>query len=850
LVTERWNPQGKTEDDNIAWAIDAAVLTLDPFKLSLRYESLQMGPAFQPNVDLEAAMKSVSPKQKYAWNNAPASIQEWVGRADFLKAITNDWIDSKKRITGLIGFGGEGKSSLARRWVEDLLKDTTSPQPDGVFWWGFYDRPNIDEFFEVALNYLSGSNVDLARLYPSSSARVHFLAGMLHGGRYLFILDGLEGLQYQEGDQFGLLKSNDLREFLLFFAAPSHDSFCIVTSRVPLLDIMEYTTYQHRDVERLSAPDGRGLLKKLGVNGDDAKLDKVVVDCDGHALTLSLIGSHIADQYGGDISHIKDLPPPTADEPRYKRVHSILKHYDKHLSDEERAFLKIFSAFRIPVDKTAFDDVFRAKPQRLMNRILNRILGRKPEAIGVPIAALDIAALDDPAFEQMVRQLVDYRILRYEVRTGKYFTHPLIRSHYYDFLLAGDQSQALDVHRHLKEYYLSQAEDMPDNPTLYDLKPLIEALHHACGSGAYEEASNILSERIYQGDNFYLIQTLGAYETNLMILQEFFSEGDTSQDPLFSSPRDKSWILGEIGFSLMNMGRLDRAEQFLVRANFIDLNVIKNWSNASILYQNLSDLYASLGALDRSAEASRQALELSIRSGNKDIEVRSIAFLAFVEHLQGYLAAASKDFKKAETLQRETDPILRYLNSFRGMQYLYLYSYRGIHHADHLFQVGNAVYARKVTKLNLEICKVQHWLNCVSRCHRLLGDLDANDGDHDGARTHYNEALKIAREITNLRLLIESLLARGRWGAKHMKNASEAFSDLDEALNYATTSGFRIFEADIRVALAWAHLVAGNKENAKAEALRAKQMSDDMGYYWGKKDSDEVLAEIEKVQQD
>jgi hypothetical protein len=80
-----------------------------------------------------------------------------------------------------------------------------------------------------------------------------------------------------------------------------------------------------------------------------------------------------------------------------------------------------------------------------------------------------------------------------------------------------------------------------------------------------------------------------------------------------------------------------------------------------------------------------------------------------------------------------------------------------------------------------------------------------------------------------------------------MKNASDALNDLEEALNYATTSGFRIFEADIRVALAWAHIAAGDKEKAKAEALHAKQMSKEMGYYWGNIDADEVLTEIEKA---
>ena len=695
-------------------------------------------------------------------------------------------------------------------------------QPDSVFWWGFYDRPSVDEFFEAALNYLSGGNANLARLYPSSSARIHLLAGMLHGGRYLFVLDGLEGLQHQEGDQFGLLKSNNLREFLQFFAAPDHDSFCLMTSRVPLLEFMEYTTYQHRDVEQLSAAEGRELLQKLGVKGTDPELDKVVADWEGYALTLSLIGSYIADQYGGDISHIKDLPPPTSGEPRYKKVHSVLKHYDEHLNGEERAFLKIFSAFRTPVDKTAFDGVFRAE------------LIEEPKAINVPIASLD-----DAAFDAMVKRLVDYRILRHELRTGEYNTHPLIRSHYYDLLLTGDQSQALDVHRQLKEYYLAQAEDLPYEPTLDDLKPLIEAVHHACRSGAYDEAINILWERIYQDLNCNLYYKLGANETALAILEEFFKEQDTSQDPLVSCPVDKGWILGEIGFCLMNLGRLYQAEPFIERSNFINLNITKNWTNASRCYHNLSDLYASLGALDRSAEASRQALELSIRAGDKSAEGTertSIAYLAFAEHLQGSLITASEGFRKAEALEQGIDPKRQYL-----------YSFRGIKHADHLIRIGNVANARKVIEANLEICKINHWQFLVSRCYRVLGDLDANGGDHDCARTHYNEALKIAHSINDRDVLIEALLARGGWAAKHMKNASEAFSDLDEALNYAVSGGYRILEADIRVALAWANLAAGNKEKAKTEAQRAKQMSKEMGYYWGKKYADEILAEIEKT---
>ncbi|MDP2975828.1 MAG: hypothetical protein Q8N45_06390, partial [Anaerolineales bacterium] len=92
---------------------------------------------------------------------------------------------------------------------------------------------------------------------------------------------------------------------------------------------------------------------------------------------------------------------------------------------------------------------------------------------------------------------------------------------------------------------------------------------------------------------------------------------------------------------------------------------------------------------------------------------------------------------------------------------------------------------------------------------------------------------------------------------------TDAFNDLNEALNTAFEGGYRIYEADIRVALAWAYIAdltpgpsptlrlrsgqAGRGESlakAKAEASRALQMSAEMGYYWGKVDAEEVLKVI------
>ena len=72
----------------------------------------------------------------------------------------------------------------------------------------------------------------------------------------------------------------------------------------------------------------------------------------------------------------------------------------------------------------------------------------------------------------------------------------------------------------------------------------------------------------------------------------------------------------------------------------------------------------------------------------------------------------------------------------------------------------------------------------------------------------------------------------------------QAFNDLKEALGYAIESGYRISEADIRVALGWAYLANDEPSKAKAEAERALSMSVEMGYHWGQVDAKEVLEKL------
>jgi tetratricopeptide (TPR) repeat protein len=724
-------------------------------------------------------------------------------------------------------------------------------RPDGVFWWGFYTRPSIDEFFEAALAYMSGGRIDPRRI-SSASTRAQVIGAMLGAGRYLFVMDGLEVMQHQAGDSYGLLRSNDLRDFLQLFCAPGHQSFCLITSRAPLLDLMSYSTYRHRDVTRLSPPDGRALLRRLGVRAHgrapvrDAALDVVVADWDGHALTLGLLGAYLVERHSGDVGKLDldDISPPTADEDRYERVHRVLRRYDEHLTEAERAFLTLFSAFRTPVHESAFEKVFRASAQPPNNPTTEP-----------PINA-PIVALTDTEFDATIKRLVTYRILRHDPREAIYTAHPLVRDHYLARLTAGGRAQAEDAHERIKDYYLELAGDTPQYPTLDDLAPLIEVVHHACRAGAYDEAWQVYWGRIIQQNRRLLVWQLGAYETTLALTLEFFPESDATQEPLVSSPGDKGFILNRIGLCLMNLGRLAEAAPFYERSNAM-ASELEDWHNASVGYQNLASLHAYLGALAASADAATRALDLARRAESKQDERNSLAWQAWAAHLQGDLEVAGAAFVQAETLEREIDSTVRYL-----------YSMRGIQNANHLRRAGDPAYACRITEANLEICERHRFIKSISQCHRILGDLDAGDGNDEGARTHYDQALQIARSITFRPALIEALLARGRWAARHLRDAPAAFSDLSEALSYATDGGYRIYEADARVALAWAHLAAARSPRppaedgrsagegpgvrvahlapARAEADRAWQMSEQMGYYWGWVDAEEVRGEIEK----
>ncbi len=517
IISQSYYADPKTlKDHQTAWAVNASVLSLDPFDLPVQDEPVPLRGAPQSPFDLAAAKVIARPDPGVKLFGAPPSSSTWVGRGELLRSLNDDWINPAIYVTGLIGFGGEGKSSLARRWLDTLLQDTSQPQPDGVFWWSFYEQPSAGSFFKAALAHFqrdpSLSERFKKTLQKWDKEAAQTLGALLATGRYLFILDGLEIMQHQEGDQYGLLEDENLREFLCYFATPEHMSFCLITSRTPLFDLIDYTTYKQRNVDHLNDYEGRALLRQLGVSGTDALLSQIVAKCEGYALALTLIGTSIVEKSGGNVVDINDLPVLVEGDPHSQRIDRILRHYDKSLTDAERAFLMILSAFRWSVDEKVFAQVFRPPTTNELDEVheasdekvlaqslrttttkeLNRIHAALDESgltqafrttttkeLNRVLAALDergftktmtnelnrvLAALDERGFKACINRLLERRIVSYDSQTHLYTTHVLIRAHYYNRLKVLPDAQVRMIHINIAKYYLSRISLIKSTP--------------------------------------------------------------------------------------------------------------------------------------------------------------------------------------------------------------------------------------------------------------------------------------------------------------------------------------------------------------------------------------------------
>jgi len=731
----------------------------------------------------------------------------FVGRVDMLTKITEWYKNPEVRIGALIGWGGVGKSALVRQWYDSLEENKI--QPDGIFWWGFYRNAFLDQFLNALLRYVSQEKIDPDSI-KSNWEKTERIKEYISQGAYLIILDGLEQMQKSEsGDEFGKMLHGECIELLHYLADAPKAGLCLITTRFPLKDLENWSedSYKTLPLVDLSLPDAIAMLRKRGVKGSDNDLKEVVERYRGHALSLTSVAGYLKRYYDGEIKHAPDIKFVFGDEKRFEDVNKLLRKYGEKMKEFELVFLNIFSLFRREVTENEFTGVFRHK---IEDTSFNDVL--------VKMSDLD--------FKDLVDGLVEWRLISYDETKDSYSTHPLIKAYFETSFVEKDRRLC---HKRIHEYFGEHAPEKPE--TLEEMQPLFEQVYHGCAAGLYDKSlEEVYWPKIHRRNEHFIIYKLGAWETDLSLIRNFFPNGEFAQLSLVSKKSDQSWLLSSAGLSLLNTGRPKEAEETILTGIRMII-ASKDWKNASGGYQNLADLQFRMGEIRKGFESTKSALEMAEKVGAVEV-LRSKAYLAYTLHLLGKSGEAEKWMREAGEHERKIS----------GGQ---LYSIGGVFYADFLISKNTVDVALELTRQNLVICQREKWSDDMSKCHQRLGAIERIKGNLKEAEAHLQKAYELARKVGMPFLEIEALLEYGRLYLEKRK-FKDAINAGNEVLKICQRTGFLLYEPDAGVILAKAYLAQNDFDQAKKFANSAFSKAQKMSYKLAENDAENLIKEIKK----
>jgi hypothetical protein len=433
FVFQVWEPGESSKDRDLAFAVDAAVLASSPIGEQLISTVLEHELMAGPELDSSIGA-AISTPAGYAvpvgWSmeTAPDNLGVFVGREEELHVIEQTWQAGQVRILGLSGLNGQGKTSLVRTWLDGHRQSTSLHRPESVFWWTFDPGLNeVDDFLAAVIRHVSDGAVEPAAL-PSGTAKANLAAALMQmNRRHIIVLDGLDGLQVDRGDLAGSLTSPALKDFLDYVAAGQNRSLCILTGAREFRDFENIATSRGLTVGRLSAAEGRALLRSNGVNGDDHVLDAIVEDWDGHALALTAAAAYICGEWSGQARRLTDLPSVSPHLPFVTRLQAIGNVIEQQRSPLERTALMVLALVRLPL------------PVEALAKMVN-VAGTNSDAGDL----------------QQLATLVDSEVVR-ATATGDLLLHPVLRSLYRTQMHALGTQFLKHFHRQLAEHYYETA---------------------------------------------------------------------------------------------------------------------------------------------------------------------------------------------------------------------------------------------------------------------------------------------------------------------------------------------------------------------------------------------------------
>jgi hypothetical protein len=300
--------------------------------------------------------------QHISLNRLPLTSGLLFGREEELRLLDEAWENAHIHIVSFVAQGGEGKTALTRRWVNNMEMDGFR-DAERVYAWSFYSQGTSEDrqvsgdlFLAETLTWFG--DAAMANSPASARQKAQRLATLVRQQKTLLILDGVEPLQYPLGEPYNGQMRDEGVKVLLKELMSSNSGLCVVSTRIEIRELKGGLVLQ-QTLSPLSNSAGADLLAELlRVKHRRKELEKAAEEYHGHALALTLLGNLLREYHNGDIRQ-RDLIPPLEEEDEWgSHAKRVLGSYAKLLEDKpELDILRMMSLFDRPADVAVVNEL-------------------------------------------------------------------------------------------------------------------------------------------------------------------------------------------------------------------------------------------------------------------------------------------------------------------------------------------------------------------------------------------------------------------------------------------------------------------------------------------------------------
>jgi tetratricopeptide (TPR) repeat protein len=743
--------------------------------------------------------------QLISLNRLPDTSGLLFGRETELKLLDEAWENPHTHVVSFVAQGGEGKTALTRRWVNNMEKEGFGGA-ERVYAWSFYsqgtseDRQVSGDLF-LAETLIWFGDAAMANSPASARQKAQRLATLVRQQKTLLILDGVEPLQYPPGEPHNGRMRDEGVKVLLKELANSNSGLCVVSTRQEIREL-KGGLVQQQPLSPLSNSAGADLLAELvRVKHRRKELEAAANEYHGHALALTLLGNLLREYHNSDIRK-RDVIPPLEDEDEWgSHAKRVLGSYANLLEGKpELGILRIMSLFDRPADMAVVNEL------------------RKGPAI--PAITEALMGLSEMEWKRACKHLHDLGLME---KGDQLDCHPLIREHFALELSREHEDALKEAHRRLYEYYQELPEkELPD--TLEEMEPLFLAMGHGCKAGLYQEALDyVYRKRIIRGEERYATGMLGAFGPSLTAITSLFeSPWRVVQGQLKQNTH--GFLLGEAGLALRALGRLWEAIEPM-EASLIIYVDNESWAGSAISASNLTQNQNSIGELVKAVEVGKASVNFANKSTDLWWKMICKSSLADALHQHGKNAESLALFREAENDLMKWNPELLALISVWG--YWYCELLWDEEQWDELYErVQNVLEFSRDHYWPLDIALFTLVFGKLTHCQSFV----EGRNDYKAAKIHLDQAVEGLRISGNADDIPRGLLARAAL-LRDMKEYDKAQADLDEVLEIADPE-MRLFLTDYHLESARLCLAMGDKHaEAQDHYEKAKKLIEDTGYH-------------------